>query len=509
MTTRNESRCNTTEERESTGIYQSPDPNCDPNPFITGAYYDGKTGLACMTPYQFLNNRNHRLEWMAAFIVTAESREDIKKSIIFAKNHNIGISVISTGHEMQDRNAGTGPYTLQIRTTCFRDWEVKYDPIKDAQNHTWSQGYAIVGAGLSFGENFWRDVKNARGVYELAYEANKEMVGGTCHSVGITGWTIGGGRGWTSPKYGLGVDQLLEADLVSADGTFMKASPKENTDLFYAIRGGGHGFGVIYSLKVKLHDPSCVNDDDGLLTMNNCYTYHVAQWKGPYVESQTATYVKKIIKAYVKWSNNHRNEWNSLFQLKYDSTSKHYSIFLSANHFGNTLTEFYSSFFTEFSDNFMTDRVLYNTAGNPDPSCTSTSASCKSIWKTTKSKYWCENGPDNNPNGDCVAYPWSLERWRKSIRFMVGKEIQDQGNNFIDDLVDTWQPLCDKFPYSACASGYQIHGDLPAIDPNTLKGKSSKLKANLLCRYSQGLHFLCFISYTSSNFNIQLAFPCT
>ena len=81
---------------------------------------------------------------------------------------------------------------------------------------------------------------------------------------------------------------------------------------------------------------------------------------------------------------------------------------------------------------------------------------------------------------------------------MVGKkEIQEDGNNFIDDLVDTWQPLCDKFPYSACASGYQIHGDLPAIDPNTLKGKSSKLKANLLCRYSQGLHFLCFISYTS------------
>jgi len=280
-----------------------------------------------------------------------------------------------------------------------------------------------------------------------------------------------GGRGWTSPKYGLGVDQLLEADLVSADGTFMKASPKENTDLFYAIRGGGHGFGVIYSLKVKLHDPSCVNDDDGLLTMNNCYTYHVAQWKGPYDKSSTATYVKKIIKAYVKWSNNHRNEWNSLFQLKYDSTSKHYSIFLSANHFGNTLTEFYSSFFTEFSDKFTTDRVLYNNVGNPDPGCTSTSASCTNIWKTTKSKYWCENGPDNNPNGDCVAYPWSLERWRKSIRFMVGKkEIQDQGNNFIDDLVDTWQPLCDKFPYSACASGYQIHGDLPAIDPHTEKG---------------------------------------
>ena len=65
-----------------------------------------------MTPYQILNNRNYRKEWMAAFIVNAESPEDIKLSIEFAKTHNLGISVINTGHEMVDRNAGPGPNSL-------------------------------------------------------------------------------------------------------------------------------------------------------------------------------------------------------------------------------------------------------------------------------------------------------------------------------------------------------------------------------------------------------------
>ena len=91
------------------------------NPFITDAHYDKE--MACMTPYQALNNRNYRNEWMAAFIVVAETPEDIQKSIKFAKKHNIGVSVINTGHELLDRNAGPGPNTLMIRTTCFTDWK--------------------------------------------------------------------------------------------------------------------------------------------------------------------------------------------------------------------------------------------------------------------------------------------------------------------------------------------------------------------------------------------------
>ena len=86
---------------KSTGSYQSPHPKCDENPFITGAYYDADNGTACMTPYQFLNNRNFKKEWMAAFIVTANTTEDIQAAVRFARTYNLGISVINTGHDMQ------------------------------------------------------------------------------------------------------------------------------------------------------------------------------------------------------------------------------------------------------------------------------------------------------------------------------------------------------------------------------------------------------------------------
>ena len=262
----------------------TPDPNCDPNPFVTGAHYEhDDDGKACMTPYQFLNNRNYKQEWMAAFIVTAETPSDIKLSVKFAKEHNLGISVISTGHDMQDRNAGPGPNTILVRTTCFRNWTASLDDITtgNCPNCTWKDGYAVVGAGLSFGTNFWTNISNAKGTYALAAEKQREMVGGTCHSVGIVGWTLGGGRGWTAPKFGLGVDQLLHVDLIDATGNEMSANSSHNPDLFYAVRGGGGGFGIIYSIKIKLHktSPMCTN-------MTNCYTMNQVKFEGVYNTTQ-------------------------------------------------------------------------------------------------------------------------------------------------------------------------------------------------------------------------------
>ena len=121
----------------------------------------------------------------------------------------------------------------------------------------------------------------------MAREQNKEIVGGTCHSVGIVGWTLGAGRGFTSPKFGLGVDQLLEVSLVNAEGEFVTASHSENPKLFYAIRGGGGGFGVIYNLKIKLHDETCKTN------MTGCYQYNNVLWKGKYSSSKI-DYIKNI-----------------------------------------------------------------------------------------------------------------------------------------------------------------------------------------------------------------------
>jgi FAD/FMN-containing dehydrogenase len=78
--------------------------------------------------------------------------------------------------------------------------------------------------------------------------------GGTVSSTGIGGLTLGGGLGWIMRKYGLSCDNVVSADVVTADGRFLVANDTENSDLYWAIRGGGGNFGIVTSFEYQLHD---------------------------------------------------------------------------------------------------------------------------------------------------------------------------------------------------------------------------------------------------------------
>ena len=437
---------------DAESTYSIPDATCASNPFVTGAYYnDTDNQYACMTPYQFLNNRNYKEEWMAAFIVTAESPEDIQYAIWFARNHSLGISIMSTGHDLQDRNAGPGPNTLLIRTTCFQYWDFKNETISVKNNLSetlseWEDGYAEVGAGLTFGKNFWWNLKNAKGTYELAAQSHKETVGGTCHSVGIIGWTLGGGRGWTSPKYGLGVDQLIHVDLINANGKHVSANYTHNKNLFYALRGGGGVFGVVYRIKIKLHSPS--EECNG--NMTDCYTVFNYTWTGTY-NTTKLPYIQSIMQTYTEWSSEHEGKsWPANMQLFYlpDGT---YELFIGATNLGGNKSELES--FEKSFKQFETDLQINTTI------------------KT--SKYWCEVFPDPSDGNNCTSYPWWISRWKQSIRFMAERGVinnDTNGDGLISTILKYWQPHCEKYPESICASAWQIHGDLPAIDDSTKVG---------------------------------------
>jgi len=94
----------------------------------------------------------------------------------------------------------------------------------------------------------WNELNRETQLHGLA------VTGGMVSSTGVAGFTLGGGIGWLMGKYGLAIDNLLSAELVTATGEVLQASEKENSDLFWGLRGGGGNFGVATSFEFSLYD---------------------------------------------------------------------------------------------------------------------------------------------------------------------------------------------------------------------------------------------------------------
>jgi FAD/FMN-containing dehydrogenase len=172
---------------------------------------------------------NGMIDKRPALIVRPAGAADVIDAVNLAREKNLLLAVRCGGHSI----AGKGVCDDGVLIDLSSLKGVHVDP----ESRT-----ARANAGVLWGE-FDRETQ----LFGLA------TPGGRVTTTGVGGFTLGGGYGWLSPKYGLACDNLISADVVTADGKLVTVSESENADLFWGVRGGSGNFGVVTSYKFRLH----------------------------------------------------------------------------------------------------------------------------------------------------------------------------------------------------------------------------------------------------------------
>ena len=177
---------------------------------------------------------NGMIDKRPAHIVRCADVADVIATVSFARTHGLLTAIRGGGHN----GAGLGTCDDGLVIDLSRMKGIRVDP--GARTVRVEPG--CTGA----------DMDHATHAFGMA------TPGGTVSTTGVAGLTLGGGIGHLTRPYGLAVDNLLEVDVVLADGRFVTANDRENSDLFWAVRGGGGNFGVVTSFLFRLHAVSTV-----------------------------------------------------------------------------------------------------------------------------------------------------------------------------------------------------------------------------------------------------------
>ena len=172
---------------------------------------------------------NGMVDRSPGLIVRCQGASDVIQAVNFAREHDLIVAVRGGGHNIAGNAVCDGGLMIDLSSMNF----VRVDP---AAKRAW------IGPGATLG-----DVDRETQAFGLALPT------GINSTTGISGLTLGGGFGWLTRKYGLTIDSLASADVVTADGRLLRASTDENLDLFWAIRGGGGNFGIVTAFEFNLH----------------------------------------------------------------------------------------------------------------------------------------------------------------------------------------------------------------------------------------------------------------
>jgi FAD/FMN-containing dehydrogenase len=172
---------------------------------------------------------NGLIDRRPALIARCRDSGDVAASVRFARDHGLAIAVRSGGHNV----AGYAVCDEGMMIDLSLMNGARVDPTLDR---------VFVEGGAT-----WGDVDAATTPFGRA------TPGGLISATGVAGLTLSGGIGWLRGRYGLACDNLAAADVVTAEGRLIRASPTENPDLLWALKGGGGNFGVVTNFEFKLH----------------------------------------------------------------------------------------------------------------------------------------------------------------------------------------------------------------------------------------------------------------
>jgi FAD/FMN-containing dehydrogenase len=172
---------------------------------------------------------NGTIDRRPALIAQCRSEDDVVTAVTFAKQHDLLLSVRGGGH-------GVAGYAV-----CDDGLVIDLSPMHEVEVDADARIVRVQPGAR------WADVDRATQPYGLA------TPGGEVSVTGVAGLTLGGGMGYLRRKHGLSCDNLVSADVVTADGQKVHASEREHPDLFWALRGGGGNFGVVTSFVFRLH----------------------------------------------------------------------------------------------------------------------------------------------------------------------------------------------------------------------------------------------------------------
>jgi FAD binding domain/Berberine and berberine like len=172
---------------------------------------------------------NGNIDRRPAFVARCRGVADVQAALAYARDSGIPLSVRGGGHSAPGYGTNDGGLVLDLSPMKG----IRVDP--------------VARTARAEGGVLWRELDRETQAFGLA------TTGGTVSNTGIAGLTLGGGLGWLMGKHGLTVDNLVSADIITADDTFRTVDAEHEPDLFWALRGGGGNFGIVTSFEYRLH----------------------------------------------------------------------------------------------------------------------------------------------------------------------------------------------------------------------------------------------------------------